>query len=179
MNLELQARSPYEGTSPEVLRRRMGLYVRQLLEFDPRFRELGWPLEVEWTASRLTATIIRGELRLSDYVMVRNWWLPQSKHQAIENATRLSGVLLGLHRQYAAADSTGRIRLPAWVSARGFVSLEADPEFEAVELLLEPGVRPGSENGGSLVTFARHGYHTTRTFFKAIEDGWLKLSRSP
>lgn len=161
--------------APEALRGRMGRYIAEELPTHGDMLRIPWPLEVTWDERALRATIRRGELHLSAETYLARWWEPPRKSTARRWMDHLSRILGQLYDRYAAADETGRLRLSAWRSPDGALSLEEGEGGEPLTLVLEPGVRPGAESGGSLARFHREGSGRGLTLEAAIAEGWARI----
>lgn len=178
MDIELRIRAPHEISiepDPDDLRRRMGTYVRQLLEGHAQLQVPGWHLEAGWDDRRLWATLTRGELVLEADVCVREWWSPPSRRVAEQWAVRIGRLLWKLQLQFAAADEAGWIHLQGWVGDRNRFAWEPKEGLRPVAVTLAPGVKPSTVNGGSMVNFWRLHRHTTLHLQDAIAEGWVVL----
>jgi hypothetical protein len=156
-------------------RDRMGRYLAACLTERQELRKIGWPLETAWNEWSIWATLSRGELALKADVTRREWWEPQSRRRTDEWTAQLTQLLVGLHALYRDADPSGRLRVGAWAGPEGRISWEHRTTYEPVWLMLEPGVRIGTENGGSLGSLYRLGEDVGLRTREALRAGWFSV----
>lgn len=153
----------------------MAYFVRDQVAVRLACSGIDWRIELETISGiELRMDLTRGNLRLPASVRRPEWWLPKSRRTADRLTEEIAPLLSKWHSLYSDAEPDGRRRRAAWTSTEGHLSWEERPGFSPVTLMLAPGVRISSVNGGAHPTLCRVGWDVSLLPDQAKREGWYE-----